>query len=68
MFYHKTVRDSKQIFKENKMIFVCYVTRGGRWEEDIWKKIQGTGMLQKKSVLPRAFGFSQNICHTAIPF
>lgn len=67
MFYHKTVRDSKQIFKENKMIFVCYVTRG-ETRGGYLKKIQGTGMLQKKSVLPRAFGFSQNICHTAIPF
>lgn len=69
MFYHKIVNDTRQIFKENKMIFVCCVARGGRQEEDSWKKkSQGTGMLQKKSVLPQAFGFSQNICHMAITF
>lgn len=25
-------------------------------------------MLHTKAVSPRAFGFSQNICHTAVPF
>lgn len=68
IFYHKTVRDTKQNFKENKMIFVCCVARRGGDKRTILKKIEGIGMLQKKSVLPQAFGVSQNICHTDIPF
>lgn len=58
MFYHKTVRDTKQIFKENRMIFVCCAARGETRGGYLEKKIQGAGMLQKKSVLPQAFGFS----------
>lgn len=69
IFYHKTVRDTKQNFKENKMIFVLLQGVGGAETRGrYFKKIQGTGMLQKKSVLPQAFGVSQNICRTAIPF
>lgn len=38
IYYHKTVRDTKQNFKENKMISVCCVARRGGDKRTILKK------------------------------
>lgn len=72
LFYHKIAKVTKKkklSRKQNDLCKSCLANGGDKREIlEKRKKTRYRYAAKKKSVLPQAFGFLENICHTAVPF